>query len=227
MTRSGGKRAKKRSRKALPPTILVFGESLNDIKALTELVQAIHPECPRPQARRQPLVLVKGRKEAEQRKAAADIAAVVRADETRWNVRLVVAHEDADEVEPAHVKVAEDIEKVLEAEDITAVAAVPAWEIEAWWYLWPEAVLAVNRRWRHPNRKGAEVGTLVDAKEQLTRDLRPKDKRKPKTRDYEEGDSVEIAKAVRDLEIVDSPHAVSRSFSRFSTGVRTVLSNSD
>lgn len=179
---------------------------------------ALRDDCPTIKSRRKPLVLVKNRVRAEQQKNVADIAAVVRADEVRFDVRLVVAHEDTDAVEPSHEELSARIEQHLRAEGIDAVAATPAWEMEAWWYQWPSAVLAVNTRWRHPNRGGTEVGLIRNVKEQLTRDLRPRGG--ARTRDYEESDSPEIAEHVEADELVDERAAISRSFNRFAERFR-------
>ncbi|MBX3273019.1 MAG: hypothetical protein KF729_22340 [Sandaracinaceae bacterium] len=197
--------------------VLVFGENEHDRMSLVQLMRALRTDCPKIETRRRPLVLIKNRDAAEQRKSAAAIADVVGADQRRFDVRLVVAHEDADALEPAHEALAERTERLLGEKGIRAVAATAAWETEAWWYLWPDAVLAVNSKWRHPNRQKTDVGKLRDAKEQLRRDLRPKQGR---TRDYEESDSPEIARLVRERGIVDAHAATSNSFRRFAERFR-------
>jgi hypothetical protein len=201
--------------------VLVFGEDETDRRALKALIQAVRPDSPRVETRRSPLVLVKGRARAEQRKNAAEIARVVRADQVRRDVRLVVAHEDADDVEPAHAPLAAAIEAGLTRQGIPCVAAVPAWEIEAWWYLWPTALLSVNSKWLHPNRSGKKVGLVRDAKEQLIRDLRPKGG--APTRDYQETDGPRVAEEVRRLKIVRTPNALSDSFRRFLQGLDAAI----
>ena len=212
MSRKRRRRAKKRR-----PVVLVFGESENDRSALRHLLLALRDDCPKVETRRRPMVLIKGRKRAEQRKAASSLAEVVRADRARRDVRLVVVHEDADAVEPADEQLADDMLAVLSEEGLPAVPAVPAWEMEAWWYQWPDAVLAVNSKWRHPNRQGRHVGKLERAKERLVQDLRPK---KQRTRDYEESDSPEIAKHVREQGTVDTLAARSDSWTRFAQRFR-------
>lgn len=202
------------------PVILVFGEDDNDREALKHLLHALRSDAPRIEKRAHPPVLVKGREAARARKNVANIAAQVARDSRRFDVRLVVAHEDADAVEPAHEDLAAAIEARLSAAGVSAVvAAVPAFEMEAWWFLWPDCVLAVNSRWRRPARTGRNVGRIPNAKEELRRTLRSKHQGKP-TRDYEESDAPKIARVVRERDVVDRRDAVSRSFERFATKVR-------
>ena len=85
--------------------------------------------------------------------------------------------------------------------------------MEAWWWLWPDAIKAVNSKWRKPNRKNKQVGLIENAKEALRRDLRSKDG--AQTHDYRESDAPLIAAKVRELKIVDQRHARSASFERF------------
>lgn len=199
---------------------MVFGEDENDRSALAELVRALVPSAPPARTIRKPLVLMKDRAEAERRKNASSIARQVAAQSAAFEVRLVVAHQDCDDYEPAHVALAETIESQLDGTGVPVVAATPAWETEAWWYQWPEAVLQVNRRWRDPNRRGTRIGKLQDAKETLRRDLRPKS---GTTRDYRESDGPAIARHVRELGIVDERRVQSASFDRLADRVRAIL----
>lgn len=215
-SKGGAKRTRRRA-----PAILVFGEDDNDRRALKELVQALAPGAPAIHTRRKPLVLIKDRELAKQRKNAGDIAEQVRIAHQRHEVRLVVAHQDCDAREPAHEAVATEIEERVGEAGVPVVAATPAWEMEAWWYQWPDAVLSVVSRWKHPNREGSEIGRVRNAKEQLMRDLRPGGKNPP--RDYEESDAPEIAAAVREQGLVDQRNVKSASFERFANKVRQAL----
>ncbi|MBF0373022.1 MAG: hypothetical protein HQL39_06345 [Alphaproteobacteria bacterium] len=200
--------------------VLVFGEDDNDREAVCHLARALCPGVCLAK-RRSPLVLTKGRAEAEARKQASRIAAVVRAERIRSEIPLVLAHEDCDAVEPAHEALADRIEGNLSREGIPCVAVTPAFEIEAWWFLWPRAVTAVKSHWRDPGQQGREVGLIVDAKEALRHALR-----KPggdRRHDYKESDSPKIAAKVGELELVDQPQARSASFARFATKMRAAL----
>lgn len=204
------------SRKA---AVLIFGEDDNDQSALSELVHALRGDIPKVEKRRKPLILVKGRDAAKQRQNARDVANVVKADNIRLDVRLVVAHQDCDAIEPAHDQLANEIEQRLHAVGINAIAATPAWEIEAWWYLWPDAVSATNKKWRRLNRTNQEVGRIQNAKEALKRDLRPQVKGQS-CADYQESDASKIARNVRVMGIINHLSARSASFDRFADRVR-------
>ena len=204
--------------------ILVFGEDGNDTAAIRELVLALRQDVGRVETRRTPLVLVKGKDKARDRKNLAEMAAVVRADQRRGRQCVVVAHRDCDAIEPAHEPIADALERgLLEQNGITqAVAAVAAWEIEAWWFLWPEAALAVNSKWRRPEPPKRNVGQIENAKEAFRRALRPR-KKGQRPRDYTESDSPKIAAQVRVRGIIDQRTAISRSFDRFVVKVRELV----
>ena len=209
--------------------VLAFGENENDTSSIKELALALCPHLPAVQLRRRPLVLIKGRATAGRADNARQIAQVVRAESVRAEITAVLAHQDCDDVEPAHVALSDEIERQLGNHGIATVAATPAWELEAWWYLWPDAVSAVNSAWRRPNRGGEEVGQIANAKEQFRRDLRPRSKSssssRSQTRDYVESDSPKIAAQVRQLGIVKSTAAVSYSFQRFTKRLREVFAD--
>lgn len=199
---------------------LVFGESENDRKTLDELIGALRPDAPPRASRRKPLVLIRDAGAARARSVAADIASVVAADRVRHDVRAVVTHQDCDAVEPAHVALAERIESSLSAAGVDAIAATPAWEMEAWLFLWPDAVIAAFPSWRRPDgQSGKSVGRLRDAKEAFRRATRPPGRAR-RHRDYEESDCPRIAAKVRELRLVDKLDAKSDSFELFAKKVR-------
>src|SRR6266404_1416949 len=128
---SGGALEMRRRRNiSLPACILVFGESDNDQEALRHLMRALRPDFPKVEKRRTPLVLVRGRKEADADENITKIADVVRAESARHDVKLVVAHQDCDIVEPAHEPLASQIEGAFAKLGINSIAAAPAFEIE-------------------------------------------------------------------------------------------------
>jgi hypothetical protein len=207
---------------AEPVVVLVFGEDANDTAAMKELVLALRPERVRVEQRRTPLILVKGKDKARDRKNLAEIAAVVRAERRRGRRCAVVAHRDCDDIEPAHERIAAAVEQGLRDEGIDqAVAAAAAWEIEAWWFLWPDAALAVNSKWRRPEPPRRDVGRIENAKETFRQALRPKTKDARPPRDYVGSDSPKIAAKVRELGIVQrrAANVVSQSFDRFAERV--------
>lgn len=205
---------------AKPVVILVFGEDPNDTAAIRELILALRQDAGRVEPRRSPLVLVKGIDKARDRKNLAEIAAVVRADQRRGRKCVVIAHRDCDAIEPAHERIADELEQgLLEQAGITqVVAAAAAWEIETWWFLWPDAALAVNSRWRRPEPPKRNLGQIENAKEAFRRALRS-GKKQARARDYTESDSPKIAAQVRALGIIDTRKLISHSFDRFASKV--------
>ena len=214
MARQQGKKEQKRK----SVSGLIFCEDENDAEALANLARAIRPALPPVTYCRKPLVLVRDRKTAEDRKRnAAGIQAVVRARQQIVDVAFVIAHQDCDAVEPAHESLEQLIEAELAAQGVPNVIPVaPAWEIEAWWYLWPDAVASVNSKWRRLNRRGNH-GMLANAKEELRRDLRSSG-----ARDYEESDSRRISKAVLLAGVVENKQGSSSSFESFRERVRNL-----
>lgn len=207
-----------------PERVLVFGEDDHDRQAFVDLVQALVPTAPKAEKRRKPLVLIRGRAAAEQRTAADQLARVIKADQVRHRVRAVIAHEDCDAVEPAHVELARHTERLIEAtSDVPGVAPAPAWEFEAWLYQRPRAVAAWRPTWTPLTRTG-NVGKLTNAKEKLRRDLRPggRGRRPP---DYTESDGPEIVKKAIELGELEAPAArvQSKSYERFVARLREVL----
>lgn len=127
--------------------------------------------------------------------------------------RNLIAHQDCDDVEPADKALTAEMLSLFDKQGLRAIPATPAWEMEAWWFLWPDAALHVNSAWRKPSRTGQRVGLIRNAKEAFRRALRPQTKRR--TRDYSESDSPRIAHAVFELGIINDLDAVSHSFERF------------
>lgn len=196
MTRGTSKALPTAGRRA--PIGVIFSEDSNDAESIKKLIKALWPSAPRIEYSRRPLILIKGQRDAEKRKKnAANVAAAIRAMKVRENIIFVIAHQDCDAVEPAHDSLRRSILEELGSVDVPHVIAVtPAWEMEAWWFLWPDAVAATNSKWKRLRRTGNH-GMIRDAKEQLRRDLRHKS-----TRDYEESDSPRIAEQVAKLGLV-------------------------
>lgn len=204
--------------------MVIFGESENDTQTICELFRALRPDFSgtiRPL--RDPPLLIKDASPGNLPRRANVLAAIVRSEAVTSRVVGVLAHEDCDAVEPAHTGLSDKIESLFLEEGITAQAATPAWEMETWLFLWPEAATAYKPRWRRPdNYNGSNVGMLTDAKEKYKRTLRPsRAADRTRVRDYRESDSPMIAAKVRELEIIDSLSATSDSYQRFRDGVRT------
>jgi hypothetical protein len=176
----------------------VFGESPNDTSAIRNLIVGLRPDLrDHVETRRDPLVLTQEKSPTKAKTNHQRIAGLVRQESAAKTVLAVVAHHDCDAVEPAHTDVAKQIEDgIKDAGCILPVIGVaPAWEIEAWWMLFPEAVGKVVEGWREPDDwLGRNVGMVENAKENLTKAVHPKSsKGKRRTREYEERDSIKIA----------------------------------
>jgi len=211
------KGASKRSHAvAEKPVVLVFGESEHDTRALAELLVALCPTLQgmvRPRSR--PPILVKDAKVGDIPGRAQAIAALIDAERVTCDVVCVFAHEDCDAVEPAHEGVARKIENAMAAKGYHVHAVAPAWEMETWWFQWPEALAAYRPTWRRvTNVANRDLGRIENAKEELRRALRPAGSAS-RTRDYSETDSPGIAERVRRLGVVRNPQGRSASFQRF------------
>lgn len=180
---------------ALPRVVLVFGESDNDRESLRQLFLALRPDAVRVEKRRNPTVLVRGREAALARRNLVDMASVARADSKRLDIQAIVVHQDCDGIEPAHIALAQTIVRELSSSGFQTVAATPAWEIEAWWFLWPDSVLSVSQSWQSPRPPQPNIGRVIDAKEALRRAVRRHGRRH--RRDYQESDSITIATHIR------------------------------
>lgn len=208
--------------------MLVFGEDINDGRSIKALVEALRPGAPAPSVRRNPPVYMKGAEPSTIRRNASQIAKVVVAEAVKGPVRAVFVHQDCDAVEPAHLALAKTIEDALAAEGIEGCCAVtPAWETEAWWFLWPDAVAAVKAKWEKPDAYlGKDVGRVRDAKEKLKAAVRPaglKKKERASFPDYVESDSPKIAEQVKAMGLIDQPGAKSASFDVFRKRVEELL----
>ncbi len=211
---TGGRRPRSRL------IMLVYGEDLTDTSAIREIVEALAPEwAGRVQARRTPPIEVKNARLEELPKRRDRLAAAIDVERVSREIGCVFAHEDCDAVEPAHEDVTAQIEEAMTDIGCPVYAVTPAWELEAWWFLWPEAVAATRSSWRAPDGYvGKNVGMIQNAKEHLQRAVVPvglNQKEKRKFHAYQPSDAPAVAKSVRERGEVSSPRAQSKSFEWF------------
>jgi hypothetical protein len=213
------KKAEKPRKPKKPSIVLVFGEDDHDRDAIKILLEGLRPDLARRvQKRRQPLVLIKNARPEDVPDRAQRIADVVEAERATADVACVFAHEDCDQVEPAHEGVARKIEEALSAAGCDAHAVAPAWEMEAWWFLWPEAVKAANPSWRAPDDYiGKNVGMIRDAKQELQRRVVPAKGKAGRGGflGYRESDAPRIATKVVEMGLLHEKRAISNSYDRF------------
>lgn len=203
--------------------IVVLGESENDRKAIASLVRGL---CPDAQIKclRRPLMLVKPLKDESLPRYASQVCKVVNSAASQDTVTCVFVHEDADAFEPKHEEVAERIEHALRGAGVPGKvhAVVPAWEIEAWWFMWPDIVADCYESWIEPTI-ATPPGRVRNAKERLRRAVRPSGlskRQRARFPDYRESDSIKIAEAIRAGGRTDAPRrGTSRSYDRFRQSV--------
>jgi hypothetical protein len=203
--------------------VVILGESENDTEMIGELFRALRPDfAGTVKPLREPPLLIKNASPGNLPNRASVLAAIVRSEAVTSKVVCVLAHEDCDAVEPAHIALSEKIESLFAGKGIKAQATTPAWEIEAWLFLWPEASKRYRPRWRRPDSyNGSNVGMLTNAKEKYVRAVRPISAvDRARVRDYRESDSPMIVAKVRELGIINDLSATSNSYERFRNAVR-------
>lgn len=203
------------------PLVLVFGEDENDRQSIRILASGLRPDlAPHIVPRRNPILLVKGLKELKARQRAVSWRRTVEAESRVRGVLAAIMHEDCDEREPAHLLLSAEIERRYSSPACRVIPATPAWELEAWWFLWPDAAQALVSSWRRPDKYiGKNVGLIADAKEAYRRATSPIG-RGSGQRVYRESDSPLLAAIVVQLGLLHHPLAVSGSFSEFADRVK-------
>ncbi|MFI7521361.1 hypothetical protein [Micromonospora globbae] len=198
--------------------VVILGEDDNDRKSISILLAALRRDISRADHAplRKPMALVRNVPPSRLPKHADRVAVLLRAVAVRKPIRCVLMHEDADDVEPAHEKLIAKIEDCYRSLPWPVHAVVPAWEIEAWWFLFPQAVQQTRSTWRSLGQyAGRDVGQIRNAKQELQRALRPSGA-KPTFQSYTEADSVLIAeKIVATGALSRPPAAKSRSWQTF------------
>jgi len=174
--------------------ILIFGESLNDSRSIAELVLAANPALDgRVRALPRPTSLTRKAGSRAVSRWVEEISGVVAAYQVaRRPVAAVLVHRDADGADPDG-RVAADLGSQISS--VRGHPVVPVQAIEAWWFLFPDAVEAVRpHAWRGVMlRRDRDVEVIVRPKDELMR-LTGRSRSK-----YSEADSPAIARKVRDL----------------------------
>ncbi|MEU3765282.1 hypothetical protein AB0E55_09515 [Amycolatopsis keratiniphila] len=218
MSRNKNGAANPRARTA-SKQVLFFGEDDHDAKAIKLLFLGLRESQSNVKAKvlRQPISLVKGLDSAKQRRRVEMVTATVRALNTQLPVLATVFHEDADKCEPAHIPIEKEILALYSGLPGTVIAAIPAWELESWWFLFPTATGSVRSSWRDPDQHvGKEVGKITNAKEALKLCVRPNGVRRgPRFPEYEEADSERIAEKIVSMGLVRQPAGKSDSWTSF------------
>lgn len=208
---------------ARAPVVLVFGEDENDRQALMALAAGLRPDLARRiEPRRLPILLVKGVSELKARKREALFFKAIQAEAKVRGVLAAIVHEDCDAREPAHVALSDQILRRYLTTGCRVVPATPAWEMETWWFLWPEAAQALVPSWRKPDKYlGKNVGLIPNAKEVYRKATSPSGSR-ASNRVYRESDSPLLAAKVVQMGLLHKPKALSASYSDFVMRMKSV-----
>lgn len=197
--------------------VLVFGESVNDSQSIMHLlIGANAPLASRVRPLRRPVSLTRDAKPNAVRDWVDELRRTVQAFEAvNGRVAAVVVHRDADGHDP-NGAVAADLARQLTTLDGHPV--VPVQAIEAWWFLFPEAVEAVRpRAWKDSLPRQPRDVELIDqpknALQQATRGRRAPE--------YAESDSPTIAAYIREKSLI--PLCPCKSYDRTVTLARTIL----
>lgn len=186
----------------------MFGESRNDSESVAELVRAANPRLDgRIRALPKPTSLTRSAGARAVRNWVEDIERVVLAYEAaRGPVTAVLVHRDADGADPEQA-VAAALRTQLSP--LSGHPVVPVQTIEAWWFLFPDAVEAVRPgAWRNcMPRRHRDVERIDRPKEELMR--RTGGRGRPA---YAEADSPAVARKIREQSPM--PYGSSQSYRR-------------
>lgn len=209
MTQRGARRQK---------LVLVFGEDETDRGAVKELIFGLRPNFSgKIKTVRQPPVYSKDINRKSARSHVRRMCGVIAAEQATADVVAVFVHRDCDAPEPAHHQQSAELQGEFGACGYSVLAVTPAWELESWLFLWPDAVAPHRPSWNRVHRySGQHVGLIPNAKEEFRRAVRSPGM---KGRDYRPSDAPAIAEQARRLGIVGSPRARSDSFACFRRAV--------
>ncbi|MGH3834663.1 MAG: hypothetical protein ACRDSF_03005 [Pseudonocardiaceae bacterium] len=191
--------------------VLVFGESVNDSQSILHLLIGANVSLAgRVRSVRRPVSLTRDAKPNTVRDWVNELRRTVRAFEAvNGRVAAVVVHRDADGHDP-NGAVAADLARQLTALDGHPV--VPVQAIEAWWFLFPDAVEAVRpRTWKGKlPRQPRNVELINRPKKALQQATQGRG-----TPEYAESDSPIIAAYIREKSLI--PLCPCRSYDRMVT----------
>lgn len=200
--------------------ILVFGEHEHDRDCVVNVIRGLRPDLQSMKIvkARKPLTLVRGMSPAGARSRNSGVLAAIRAADVRAPVRATLLHEDADALEPAHEALIDAKESALRAAPGKIFAVVPAWTMETWLMLFPDAIALYRPSWPVLTKYiGRNVGLIRDSKKELTRSLR-----RQGAQDYVEGDSPKIFAVASQNSTLSEPKAYSASWNQFVEKVATI-----
>jgi hypothetical protein len=161
--------------------------------------------------RKKPLLLAKGATTGGLDARAKKLAATIRAEIAIRPVACVFVHEDADDYAPADKARAESMEAAAAKHGATVCAVVPAWETEAWFFMFADAVAEAFPSWIRLKPVVGRVDNRKDAKEAFRNATTPRSAR----RRYREHDGPKIAAKIAERGEARSPVGRSDAYERF------------
>ncbi len=197
--------------------VLIFGESVNDSQSILHLLIAANASLAgRVRSLRRPVSLTRDAKPNTVRDWVDELRGTVHAFEANdGRLAAVIVHRDADGHDPGGT-VAANLARQLTPLDGHPV--VPVHAIEAWWFLFPDAVEAVRpRAWKGKlPRQPRDVELIDQPKKALQQGT--KDRCAP---EYAESDSPTIAAYIRERSLI--PLCPCKSYDRMVTVARTIV----
>ncbi|MGH3913946.1 MAG: hypothetical protein ACRDTC_11150 [Pseudonocardiaceae bacterium] len=197
--------------------VLVFGESVNDSQSIMHLLIGANASLTgRVRSLRRSVSLTREAKPDAVRDWVDELRRTIQAFEAaNGPVAAIVVHRDADGHDP-HGAVATDLARQLTG--IGGQAVVPVQAIEAWWFLFPDAVEAVRpRAWKGKLPRQPRNVELIDQPKKALQQA-TKDRRAPENA---ESDSPTIAAYIGEKSLI--PLCPCKSYSRMVTLARTIV----
>ncbi len=207
------------ARRAQGRKVHIFGESVNDVKSLHYLLLYANPALAGKVVEHPSVSTISS--DASPEKVKSWIWEMRNKIETaafRAPPLGVLVHRDADQADPRGQLHQLLTQQLQDFADLTRVGAVvPVQELEAWWFLFPAAVEAVNPgAWAGiMPRIARDVEMINDPKNELKRCSSSKNRQSGRIKKYQERDSPAIAQKIRLLNV--EPLGTSKSFDLFRT----------
>lgn len=197
--------------------VLVFAESVNDSQSIMHLLIGANASLARRiRSLRRPMSLTREAKPDAIRDWVDELRRTVDAFESNaGRVAAVVVHRDADGHDPDG---AVDAGLARQLTTLSGYPVVPVQAIEAWWFLFPDAVEAVRpRAWKGKLSRQPRNVELIDQPKKVLQQATG-GRRAP---EYAESDSPVIAAYIREKSFI--PISPCTSYDRMLTMARTIV----
>ena len=195
------------------PVVVLAGEDANDRRGLRILLESFCPEMRGRIVEINDPVRLRAASEQNLTARVNKLCRLVRARATREAADLacVFVHEDLDRVDGAEYDIVRDrVQAALVKEFGAAHYVLPVWEMEAWLFLFPDALTRLVKSWQVPAQyRNRDTGSLSDPKKILMQKVGGSARR------YRESDAPDVLGHAVELGCVDRPEGTNRSWQRF------------